>query len=236
MRWFKATQTQNFLSPSFLHWAHLSHSTHKQLPQLKKSKNRTTMGNFPLGGSEKQLVNQKNLGMHSLLLFVPPPHTHLFSIQHYHKHYFKKCLWTEPRNTSRQEKWKKWLCKEAAAKQPSSASQRLTSSLRRPGSVTVKVTAGWHPALVRVGQVSAAKAGRASFSFPYSRKFVFIKCLRLFTMLMWSLVTDLFTGQKQDCTWLQKPQNTTCGQTTFLKTSYPLNSFSQLAGRKPLHE
>jgi len=80
MQWFKAIQTQNFLSPSFLSSAHLSHSTHKQPPQLKKSKNSTTMGNFPLRDSEKQLKHQKNLCMYSLLLFVP--HTHLFSIQH----------------------------------------------------------------------------------------------------------------------------------------------------------
>lgn len=194
------------------------------------------MGNFPLGDSEKQLVNQKNVCMYSLLLFVPPTHTHLFSIHHYHKHYFKKRLWTEPCNTSRQQKWKKWPSKEAAAKQASSASLGLTSSPHCTGSVTGKVTAGWHPALVRVERVSTVKAGRTSFSFPYSRKFVFMKCLRLLTTLMWSLVTDLFTGQKQDCTWLQKTRNTSCGQTTFLKTTYSLKSFPQLAGRKPSYE
>lgn len=231
-KWFKATQTQNFLSPFFLHWVHLSHSTHKQPPKLKKSQNSTTMGNFQLGDSEKQLVNQKSLYMCSLLLSVPPPpahsppHTPLFSAQHYHKHYFKKCLWTEPCNTSRQQKWKIWLSKEAAAKQASSASLWLTGSLHCTRRATVKVTAGWQPALVHVEQVGTVKAGRASFSFLYSRKFIFMKRLRLFTKLTWSLVTDLFTGQKQDCTWLQKPENTSCGQTTFSKPSCSLNSFS----------
>lgn len=153
-------------------------------------------------------------------------HTHLFSIQHYHKHYFKKCLWTETYNTSGQQKWKKWLSKEAAAKQASSASRWLTSSLHCIGSVAVKVTAGWHPALLCVEQVSTAKAGRASFSFLYCRKSIFMKCLRFFTMLMWSWVTDLFTGQKQDGACLQNHRIPHGKKKTFLKTSYSQYFFS----------
>lgn len=128
MQWFKATQTQTFLFLSFLHWAQLSHSTHKQPPQLKKSKNSTTMGNFPSTDSKKQLVNQKNLRMYCLLLFVLHLHIHLFSIQHYHKHDFKKCLWTDPRDTSREQRWTDWLSKEATAKLGSSASLWVMSS------------------------------------------------------------------------------------------------------------
>lgn len=64
----------------------------------------------------------------------------------------------------------------------------------------MKVTAGWHPAVVGIEHVGTVKAGKGSFSFLYSRRFIFLKYLGLFTMLMWSLVTDLFTGQKQDST------------------------------------
>lgn len=81
--------------------------------------------------------------------------------------------------------------------------------------VTVKVTAGWHPAGVGIEQVGTVKAGKGSFFFLYSRRFIFAKCLGLFTMLTWSLVTDLFTGQKQDCTQLQNPKNLSCRQTPF---------------------
>lgn len=52
-------------------------------------------------------------------------------------------------------------------------------------SITVKVTAGWYPDLVCTEWVSRFKAGRARFSFLYPRKFMFLKCLRLFTVPLW---------------------------------------------------
>lgn len=43
------------------------------------------------------------------------------------RHYFRNCLWAEPCNTFRQQKWGRWLSKEAGVKQASAASLCLTA-------------------------------------------------------------------------------------------------------------
>lgn len=108
--WFQLHK-QNFLSPFYTELTFLMELA-SCFPSWRNQRAAP-----PWVRSNGMVVNQKNLCLYSLL-----PHTQIFSIQHYLKHYFRNCFWAEPCNTLRQWKRGRWLSKGAGVKQTCSAS------------------------------------------------------------------------------------------------------------------